>query len=53
MPEKDNFVTLINPQGIPEQVWDFADGQHVKNMLKMGYSIPEEQKKPTTKKEPQ
>lgn len=53
MQDNDKFVTLINPAGEPEKVWDFADGQHVKNMLNMGYSIPEEQKKPTNKKEPQ
>ena len=42
MPEEDKFITLINPQGVPEHVWDFADGKHVEHLLATGWSRPEE-----------
>ncbi len=44
----DKFVTLINPQGKRVAVWDFADGQHVENLLAVGWKRPEE-KKPAAK----
>ncbi|NTW98335.1 MAG: hypothetical protein HGB35_00045 [Geobacteraceae bacterium] len=52
--QKDNFVTLINPQGDPEQVWDFADGKHVENLLAQGWTRPDEPaaKVAKTNKEP-
>ena len=42
MPEqevKDNFVTLINFYGKPEQVWDFAN--HVEELLSKGWTRQE------------
>lgn len=42
--QKDNFVTLINPQGKAVSVWDFADGQHVANLLATGWQRPVEKK---------
>ena len=40
---EDKFVTLVNPQGEKEEVWDFAD--HVERMLSMGFTRPELPKK--------
>lgn len=37
--QKDNYVPLINPQGVTEQVWDFAD--HVDRLLAQGWTRPE------------
>jgi hypothetical protein len=44
MAEKDAFVTLINPQGKAVSVWDYADGQHVNNLLAVGWKRPVEKK---------
>ena len=47
MPDKDKFVTLINPEGKKEQVWDFAD--HVDRMKSLGWKdLAEESKTETT-----
>jgi hypothetical protein len=42
--QKDAFVTLINPQGKAVAVWDFAEGQHVQNLLATGWRRPVEKK---------
>lgn len=34
----DKYVTLVNPQGVEEKVWDFAD--HVQQMLARGFTKP-------------
>jgi len=36
--EQDKFVTLVNPEGVEEQVWDFAN--HVNQLLTQGWKVP-------------
>lgn len=36
--EKDSFVTLVNPEGVQERVWDFP-GQ-VDRLLTLGWKYP-------------
>jgi hypothetical protein len=50
---EDKFVTLVNPQGEEEEVWDYPG--HVERLLSMGFTRPDAPKKTqqviTTKKE--
>jgi hypothetical protein len=38
--KKDRFIPLVNPQGVIEQVWDFAN--HVETLLVSGWSKVDE-----------
>ena len=38
MPEKDQFVTLVNPEGVQEEVWDMPG--HVDRLLTLGWTYP-------------
>jgi hypothetical protein len=44
---KDRFVPLVNPLGVTEQVWDFAN--HVENLLAVGWSKVDESVKRNSK----
>ena len=41
----DKFVTLVNPQGAEEEVWDYPG--HVERLLTLGFTRPAAQKKTT------
>ncbi len=37
--EKDSFVTMVNPDGVEEEVWSNLPG-HVDRLLTLGWSYP-------------
>jgi len=43
--KEEQYVTLVNPAGEEEQVWDFAD--HIERLLKMGFTYPASHQKST------
>ncbi len=36
--EKDSFVTLVNPEGVQEEVWDMPG--HADRLLTLGWTYP-------------